>query len=809
MSVFLNNSLQSGGRTTNEFVLAGTQYDRNQNFSNFLGYDAALDGPNLSGNKGGELTSNGKKALTWDAQGNVVFSGNINVGGSDLKTTLSTMQTQLSKIPAAGPAGPVGIQGPIGLQGAKGDQGIQGLVGAMGAKGDQGIQGLVGPMGLVGAKGDQGIQGLKGDAGGINGNYSGNVNIQGNIDATSYTIAGKPFTSGIQGPMGLQGAKGDSGLMGLQGAKGDSGPMGLQGAKGDSGLMGLQGAKGDSGPMGLVGAKGDQGLQGLQGIQGLQGQVGKDGNSSIYMGVNNPKTVVDTSDSLYLENDPSKLNYTQMHLYYNDPAGANNAYISMNKGGQNDGFNGTDAGLNIWEASSLPIKFGSGGKERMRIKADGNASFQGSIDALNYTIGGKPFTAGLQGPQGIPGQTGPTGPAGALAPLADAPIYFRGPGDKNHGIGWTNNKGIDGPSLWGNVGGGLGTANNRDSITWDANGNLKAQGSVDAAGYTIGGKPFTAGLQGPQGIPGQTGPAGPAGPAGALAPLADAPIYFRGPGDKNHGIGYTNNKGIDGPSLWGNVGGGLGTAYNRDSITWDANGNLKAQGNVDAAGYTIGGKPFTGLQGLTGPAGPAGSIGPAGPAGGPGPLGALAPLADAPLYFRGPGDKNHGIGWTNNKNIDGPSLWGNVGGGLGTANNRDSITWDAKGTLSAPKVNSNNYGVGDTNLSQADDWIRLLQNPADVNSYNKGLAAKNLWARDSLFATNVNVGNAVYTDVICNKANTDCFNVADIIRNNSNITLRSNKPGVPELRAQRGDDNLLRFANDNAGTWETMAIEKR
>jgi hypothetical protein len=707
MSVFLNNSLQSGGRTTNEFVLAGTQYDRNQNFSNFLGYDAALDGPNLSGNKGGELTSNGKKALTWDAQGNVVFSGNINVGGSDLKTTLSTMQTQLSKIPAAGPAGPVGIQGPIGLQGAKGDQGIQGLVGAMGAKGDQGIQGLVGPMGLVGAKGDQGIQGLKGDAGGINGNYSGNVNIQGNIDATSYTIAGKPFTSGIQGPMGLQGAKGDSGLMGLQGAKGDSGPMGLQGAKGDSGLMGLQGAKGDSGPMGLVGAKGDQGLQGLQGIQGLQGQVGKDGNSSIYMGVNNPKTVVDTSDSLYLENDPSKLNYTQMHLYYNDPAGANNAYISMNKGGQNDGFNGTDAGLNIWEASSLPIKFGSGGKERMRIKADGNASFQGSIDALNYTIGGKPFTAGLQGPQGIPGQTGPTGPAGALAPLADAPIYFRGPGDKNHGIGWTNNKGIDGPSLWGNVGGGLGTANNRDSITWDANGNLKAQGSVDAAGYTIGGK------------------------------------------------------------------------------------------------------PFTGLQGLTGPAGPAGSIGPAGPAGGPGPLGALAPLADAPLYFRGPGDKNHGIGWTNNKNIDGPSLWGNVGGGLGTANNRDSITWDAKGTLSAPKVNSNNYGVGDTNLSQADDWIRLLQNPADVNSYNKGLAAKNLWARDSLFATNVNVGNAVYTDVICNKANTDCFNVADIIRNNSNITLRSNKPGVPELRAQRGDDNLLRFANDNAGTWETMAIEKR
>ena len=78
-----------------------------------------------------------------------------------------------------------------------------------------------------------------------------------------------------------------------------------------------------------------------------------------------------------------------------------------------------------------------------------------------------------------------------------------------------------------------------------------------------------------KGDKGNTGPPGGSGPLGSIAPLSDNPIYFRGVGDVNHGISYSNNKGIDGPSIWGNNGGGLGTVKNRDSITWDPSGNFK------------------------------------------------------------------------------------------------------------------------------------------------------------------------------------------------------------------------------------------
>ena len=63
-------------------------------------------------------------------------------------------------------------------------------------------------------------------------------------------------STGVQGPQGVQGEKGDAGPQGLQGPKGDAGPQGLQGPKGDAGPQGLQG------------------LQGLQGIQGAKGETG-------------------------------------------------------------------------------------------------------------------------------------------------------------------------------------------------------------------------------------------------------------------------------------------------------------------------------------------------------------------------------------------------------------------------------------------------------------------------------------------------------------------------------------------------------
>lgn len=41
--------------------------------------------------------------------------------------------------------------------------------------------------------------------------------------------------------------------------------------------------------------------------------------------------------------------------------------------------------------------------------------------------------------------------------------------------------------------------------------------------------------------------------------------------------------------------------------------------------------------------------------------------------------------------------------------------------------------IGDTHLRQDYDWLRLLGDQNDLNSYNRGLAAKNLWSREKLW----------------------------------------------------------------------------
>lgn len=64
-----------------------------------------------------------------------------------------------------------------------------------------------------------------------------------------------------EGPQGIQGIKGDTGL---------PGPQGIHGVKGDTGLPG---------PQGIQGLKGDTGLPGPQGIPGVRGDTGPPGAS--------------------------------------------------------------------------------------------------------------------------------------------------------------------------------------------------------------------------------------------------------------------------------------------------------------------------------------------------------------------------------------------------------------------------------------------------------------------------------------------------------------------------------------------------
>jgi hypothetical protein len=64
-----------------------------------------------------------------------------------------------------GPQGPKGEKGDTGPQGLKGDTGPQGVPGPQGPVGPQGMPGPQGPQGSPGPQGPQGIQGPKGDPG--------------------------------------------------------------------------------------------------------------------------------------------------------------------------------------------------------------------------------------------------------------------------------------------------------------------------------------------------------------------------------------------------------------------------------------------------------------------------------------------------------------------------------------------------------------------------------------------------------------------------------------------------------------------
>ena len=318
------------------------------------------------------------------------------------------------KIGETGPLGPrdivnkgdKGDTGGIGLVGQKGDTGVIGLVGQ---KGDTGLTGQKGDTGLTGQKGDVGLIGQKGDTGIFNSNYTGNLKIQGSIDALNYTINGKPFVGG-------SGQKGDQGLIGAIGQKGDQGAIGQKGDQGAIGQKGDQGVIGQKGDQGLVGAIGQKGDQGLVGGFGAKGDKGDKGDQGLVGGF-----------------------------------GA--------KGDKGD--------------QGLVGEFGTKG-DKGDQGAIGQKGDQGLVGG--FGVKGDKGDKGDKGEIGVMGPIGGPGPLGVMAPLADAPMYFRGVGDKNHGIGYSNNKGIDGPSLWGNLGGGLGTASNRDSITWNNKGDMNIGG---------------------------------------------------------------------------------------------------------------------------------------------------------------------------------------------------------------------------------------------------------------------------------------------------------------------------------------------
>ena len=133
-----------------------------------------------------------------------------------------------------------------------------------------------------------------------------------NSDGETDTVYIRHGQDGTEGPVGPQGAKGDTGAQGPAGPRGEKGdtgaqgPAGPQGEKGDTGSQGPagpQGEKGDTGSQGPAGPQGEKGETGVQGPAGPQGEKGDKGDTG-------PQGPAGTDAAVTAANIASALGYT-------------------------------------------------------------------------------------------------------------------------------------------------------------------------------------------------------------------------------------------------------------------------------------------------------------------------------------------------------------------------------------------------------------------------------------------------------------------------------------------------------------------
>jgi hypothetical protein len=420
-----------------------------------------------------------------------------------------------------GDAGPQGIQGIQGLKGETGSAGLQGLQGIQGIKGDAGPQGVQGPQGETGLQGIQGLKGDKGDAGpqwfsGLTPPASNPGLAPLNLDMYLNTSTGEVFryengswgtaianlTTGIIGPQGLKGDKGEAGPQWFSGltpptsnpglvplnldlylntasgevfryengswgsaianlTTGIVGPQGPKGDKGETGLQGLQGDKGEVGPQGIQGLKGDIGPQGIQGLRGDKGDTGP-------QGLQGPK------------GDDGALGPQGIQGVKGDKGETGPQGIQGAKG---------DTGP-IGPQGIQGLKGETGNVGPQGAKGDkGDTGPAGPIGPIGQT--GPVGPIGLTGPTGQTGLTGPAGPIGLTGPIGN--VGPQGEKGERGDVGPQGIQGLTGPI-----------------------GNVGPQGPKGDKGDT-----GAIGSQGIQGPKGETGPLGPLGPQGIQGPKGD------------------------------------------------------------------------------------------------------------------------------------------------------------------------------------------------------------------------------------------------------------------------------------------------
>ena len=162
--------------------------------------------------------------------------------------------------------------------------------------------------------------------------------------------------------------------------------------------------------------------------------------------------------------------------------------------------------------------------------------------------------------------------SGGIA-MGDTDVRLRGGADPNHILAFRVDfgeiKGLNGPVLTGSAGGALGT--------------ISQSGGTTTYGVSLNWTNTSVTVRGDLSVTGRIN-------AGGFVVMGDHDIRFRSAADSFHGVGFRTE--IDGPLLWGNSGGRLGTANDVVALSWQNSGRV----NVEASSlfFTKGDHPWDG-----------------------------------------------------------------------------------------------------------------------------------------------------------------------------------------------------------------------
>jgi hypothetical protein len=460
-----------------------------------LSYENNIVG--LTGSSGGFLSGT-KRAMTWDAQGNLVIDGKVTFRGADLQTTLDGKQAKgdyvmtptfntykqntVEVLEKLQPKGDYALRDELaktsGVLRGEIDKVSNSLIGYQltdnyNKKTDFVLGGDTnterGSVGLARAlvRDSNSALTINYDndfKGGVNLNASGGFRVRGNMDVGGgFTVGGKPFPAGPAGPAG------PIGTMGSIGFTGQPGPAGSIGPQGPIGTMGSMGPAGSMGPLM------DKALYLRASNDSFHGLAYGSAGDGAKWGIDGPVLWGNSNGALAAGglNGPIALTWDKNKNV--------NVRGNMDVGGE-------------FTVGGKPFTGGPTGPQGPQgpIGTMGSMGFTGQTGPIG-TMGSIGFTGqtgpigtrgstGLQGLQGFQGPQGPIGTMGSIGPASvfnnamnDKELRFRGPDDSNHYIAYKND--IDGVRVQGNKGGQLGSLN-KTALNWDADNNVYVNNNV-------------------------------------------------------------------------------------------------------------------------------------------------------------------------------------------------------------------------------------------------------------------------------------------------------------------------------------------